>query len=993
MRKITKIRRCVRAISPVISVLLMIAIAVVASLVAYAWVMGYMNFQTSKAGNAIQIPSFAAGSDADPDDTDRLRVYVQNVGEGTVKVGTVYVNDIGVGILSPDDLSIGKGATIELLLDLNSPWSAGQTVKIKVVTTDGTFMEMTGKIPSASNPSGNIAPIARFSSSTNDLTANFDASASSDPDGSIVSYAWNFGDSQTGSGVTTSHTYSAAGTYNVVLTVTDNEGATGTVSHGVTVTEPTEPPHMSSFAVSAPSSVTAGSSFSVTVTAKDQFGNTFSSYSGTVTLTSGDSQAVLPSPLAISGGSGTFTGVVLKTSGSQSLTATAGSYTGSTNVAVEHAAAASFDVTPATAVIGAGSAQAYTGTATDLFGNSWVVSASTAWGITTGAGGSWANNVYTSEVVGTWTVTGTYLTFTDTATLEVTFGAVDHITVSPASQSLTAGESQAYTARAYDALGNNWDVTATASWSITTGAEGSWTGNTYTCAKAGTWTVTAQYSGKSATSQLEVTRGDAASITVTPASETIVAGESQEYTAMADDGYGNTWDITDSVAWDIDDDAGGSWTDNTYTSSKAGTWTVQATYDTTLTDTAELTVTAGALHHFVFDTITSPKTVGTPFSITITAKDAFENTVTSYVGTNTLTVSAGTISITTTTAFTGGVWTGDVSITPTGDDITISTAASADNTKTGISNAFDVNPATVNLFYDPFTTGFDSAWTSGGGPYRLNTNPAPGTSGGYYAVLEGSDSGTDDWMIVTIDTTGYGSISLNYWRSPSSLETGDHLYIEWRVGTVGTWTQIEDVTSGSWTPHTFNFPATADDTIIQIQIRVLGRSGDYGLVDDVLVTGTPLPPRTTIFSDDFESDWQSEWTHSDSDIQTSQYHSSNHAARLYVSGSTQGFITLQISTTGYTSIQLNYWRLFDRTGTSADYLIIEWRVGSSGTWTNLETLNSDMTSWGQSGTFNLNGAENQATIQIRFRLQDCEGTGGGGPDYGYIDDVIITGRA
>jgi len=517
--------------------------------------------------------------------------------------------------------------------------------------------------------------------------------------------------------VTTSHTYSAAGTYNVVLTVTDNEGATGTVSHGVTVTEPTEPPHMSSFAVSAPSSVTAGSSFNVVVTAKDQFGNTFSSYSGTVTLTSGDSQAVLPGPLAISGGSGTFTGVVLKTSGSQSLTATAGSYTGSTNVAVEHAAAASFDVTPATATIGAGSAQAYTGTAKDEFGNYWVVSASTTWGITTGAGGSWASNVYTSEVVGTWTVTGTYLTFTDTATLEVTYGAVDHITVSPSSQSLTAGESQAYTATAYDAIGNNWDVTATASWSITTGAEGSWTGNTYTCAKAGTWTVTALYSGKSATSQLEVTRGAAASITVTPASETIVAGESQEYTAMADDGYGNTWDVTASTDFEIlESSHGGSWSTNTYTSAKAGTWTVQATYDTTLTDTAVLTVEAGALHHFVFDTISSPKTVGTPFSITITAKDALENTVTSYVGTNTLTVSAGTISITTTTAFTGGVWTGDVSISPVGTDITISTAASSDATKTGTSNEFDITPATQTIILRP--TGSGSTTQLSLEPYR-----------------------------------------------------------------------------------------------------------------------------------------------------------------------------------------------------------------------------------------------------------------------------------
>jgi YVTN family beta-propeller protein len=53
----------------------------------------------------------------------------------------------------------------------------------------------------------------------------FNASASSDPDGSIASYAWSFGEGQSGSGgPTTTHTYSAPGTYQASLTLTDNEG-------------------------------------------------------------------------------------------------------------------------------------------------------------------------------------------------------------------------------------------------------------------------------------------------------------------------------------------------------------------------------------------------------------------------------------------------------------------------------------------------------------------------------------------------------------------------------------------------------------------------------------------------------------------------------------------------------------------------------------------------------------------------------------------------
>jgi PKD repeat protein len=53
-----------------------------------------------------------------------------------------------------------------------------------------------------------------------------------------VSYTWDFGDGNNGSGVTASNSYAAAGTYTVTLTVTDNDAATGTDQQSVTVTEP-----------------------------------------------------------------------------------------------------------------------------------------------------------------------------------------------------------------------------------------------------------------------------------------------------------------------------------------------------------------------------------------------------------------------------------------------------------------------------------------------------------------------------------------------------------------------------------------------------------------------------------------------------------------------------------------------------------------------------------------------------------------------------------
>ncbi|UYZ64948.1 PKD domain-containing protein [Hymenobacter weizhouensis] len=88
----------------------------------------------------------------------------------------------------------------------------------------------------------NQAPVASFTATPTSgaapLAVSFDAAASSDPDGTISAYAWDFGDGSTGTGKTVSRTYAAAGTYSARLTVTDNQGATSSTSKTVTVTAP-----------------------------------------------------------------------------------------------------------------------------------------------------------------------------------------------------------------------------------------------------------------------------------------------------------------------------------------------------------------------------------------------------------------------------------------------------------------------------------------------------------------------------------------------------------------------------------------------------------------------------------------------------------------------------------------------------------------------------------------------------------------------------------
>jgi DNA/RNA endonuclease G (NUC1) len=67
-------------------------------------------------------------------------------------------------------------------------------------------------------------------------TASFDASGSLDPNGTVASYAWDFGDGSIGSGVSVTHTYAQDGAYTVRLTVTDSDGLTDSATFTVNVT-------------------------------------------------------------------------------------------------------------------------------------------------------------------------------------------------------------------------------------------------------------------------------------------------------------------------------------------------------------------------------------------------------------------------------------------------------------------------------------------------------------------------------------------------------------------------------------------------------------------------------------------------------------------------------------------------------------------------------------------------------------------------------------
>ena len=103
------------------------------------------------------------------------------------------------------------------------------------------LVDLLGGCGGGSDP-GNSTPSASFIAQTDGLTVTVDGSSSEDPDGDVLSYAWDFGDGTGGTGVTAAHTYAASGSYVVRLTVSDGKGGTDVAMQTVDVSDGSTPP-------------------------------------------------------------------------------------------------------------------------------------------------------------------------------------------------------------------------------------------------------------------------------------------------------------------------------------------------------------------------------------------------------------------------------------------------------------------------------------------------------------------------------------------------------------------------------------------------------------------------------------------------------------------------------------------------------------------------------------------------------------------------------
>jgi hypothetical protein len=425
---------------------------------------------------------------------------------------------------------------------------------------------------------------------------------------------------------------------------------------------------------------TAGTPAGFTLTAKDAYNNTVTGFTGTVHFTTTDPSGTVPADYAYQGadqGAHPFTATFF-TAGTQTVTAVTGAVSSSNSWYVQATAADHFRVTaPATAAVGV--AFTITVTALDPYNN-----VATGYRGTIHLGSSDvsallpADYTFTSADQGNHTFAGGVAlyragsqsvtagdtaipTITGSAAVAVNPAAARRFTVS-APAGATAGAAFNLTVAAQDPFGNTaTGYTGTVHFSSSDGqatlpADAPLTGGvgsfTATLRTAGNQTLTATDSAVSdltgTSGTIAVSAAAASALVVAGYASPTVAGTAHGFTVTARDAYGNVADgYRGTVTFSSSDAQAVLPANYTFTATDAGTHTFSATLKTAGsrsltardTGTAAVTgsqsgilVTAAAAVYF---TISAPASVnaGSPFSITVTARDAYGNVATGYRGT------------------------------------------------------------------------------------------------------------------------------------------------------------------------------------------------------------------------------------------------------------------------------------------------------------------------------------------------------------------------
>ena len=123
------------------------------------------------------------------------------------------------------DGNTAEGAVVSHAYDAAGDYTVTLTVTDNCGGQDSDALAVTVEDPPCANNAPPVADAGPNAAGDAGVALSFNGSGSYDPDGSVTAWQWDFGDGQTASGAAVSHTFAAAGTYTVQLTVTDDCGA------------------------------------------------------------------------------------------------------------------------------------------------------------------------------------------------------------------------------------------------------------------------------------------------------------------------------------------------------------------------------------------------------------------------------------------------------------------------------------------------------------------------------------------------------------------------------------------------------------------------------------------------------------------------------------------------------------------------------------------------------------------------------------------------
>ena len=476
---------------------------------------------TSSDGQAVlPAPHAYTGADAG---THVFSVTLKTAGAQTVSASDGSISGVSGSV------AVGAAAASSLTLT-GAPGSATAGAGFSVIVT-------------AMDPYGNVA--TGYMGTTVFL--------STDPQAALPS-GYAFGPADAGT-----HAFSVTLKTAGSQTVSVSDGPLNATSGGVAVA----PAAAASLTVDAPASATAGDPSTVTVTAKDAYGNVATGYTGTVTLTSTDAQAALPAGHAFAAGDAgvhAFS-VTLKTAASQTVSASDGSIDGtSAAVAVGPAAVSASTSTtaaaPASVVADGATPVAVTVTLEDAYGNvvpgkSVSVSASGSAVVSPGAVSTDSSGVAAFSVTDTAVESSTFtatdttdsVPVTQTASASFVAGPLWQISISPSSSSVAAGASQVYAVTGSDAYGHSLGAQS-ATFSIAPDGSCSDPGASCSATVSGPHTVTANVAGKTEQAALNVAAGSGSGGTTTlAAAQTSIVADGASTTTITialKDSYGNS---------------------------------------------------------------------------------------------------------------------------------------------------------------------------------------------------------------------------------------------------------------------------------------------------------------------------------------------------------------------------------------------------------------------------------------------------------------------